>query len=81
VWKDPKGPDFLTKYEVAKIIGLRAKQLSEGAPPLIEVPPTVTNPIKIAELELKANKIPIYIKRICSNREFIINLEELKKTI
>jgi DNA-directed RNA polymerase subunit K/omega len=79
VWKDPKGPNFLTKYERAKIIGLRAKQLSDGAPPLINVPSDVTDPIKIAELELKANKIPILIKRISSNREYIIKLEEINK--
>jgi DNA-directed RNA polymerase subunit K/omega len=77
VWKDPRGPNFLTKYEKARIIGLRAKQLSEGAPPLIEVPPDVTDPIKIAELELKAKKIPILIKRISSNREYVIKLEEI----
>ena len=57
---------FLTKYERAKIIGVRAQQIADGATAMIEVPKEVSSPIKIAELELQARKIPLIIRRYFS---------------
>jgi DNA-directed RNA polymerase subunit K/omega len=51
----------LTKYEIARIIGARALQLAQGAPPLVEV--KELSPIQIAELEFKKNIIPLHVVR------------------
>lgn len=60
---------FLTKYERAKIIGVRAQQIADGAVAMIKVPKEVSSPIKIAELELKARKIPLIVRRYFSGGE------------
>lgn len=54
---------FLTKYERARVLGQRAKQIECGAPPLIPIEPTVIESYVIAEMELKAKKIPFIIRR------------------
>lgn len=58
------GPPWLTKYEKARIIGIRALQISLGAPILI--PPSMLetgDPIVIAQKELEAGVLPILIVR------------------
>ncbi len=57
------GPRFLTRYEKARIIGARALQLSMGAPILIHIPPTITDSIRIAQIELERGVLPIIIRR------------------
>ena len=54
---------FLTKYEKARILGQRSKQLETGAKPFIDVPPNIIDGYVIAEMELKQKKIPFIIKR------------------
>jgi DNA-directed RNA polymerase subunit K/omega len=54
---------FLTKYEKARVLGQRSKQIETGAKPFIEVPPNVIDGYVIAEMELKQKKIPFIIKR------------------
>ena len=54
---------FLTKYEKARILGQRAKQLNYGAPALIKIPENVIDGYVIAELELQQKKIPFIIRR------------------
>ena len=54
---------FLTKYEKARIIGQRAKQIESGAKPFVNVPENVIEGHIIAELELKEKKIPFIIRR------------------
>ena len=54
---------FLTKYEKAKILGQRAKQIESGTKPLINVPENVVDSYLIAELELKQKRIPFIIRR------------------
>ncbi|HLI45966.1 MAG TPA: DNA-directed RNA polymerase subunit K [Geobacterales bacterium] len=51
------------RYERARLIGIRAMQLLQGAEPLIKVPENLTDPIKIAALELEAGKLPFLVKR------------------
>lgn len=53
----------LTKYEVARLIGARALQLSMGAPPLIKVTSERTSFIQIAEEELDKGVIPLVVVR------------------
>ena len=54
---------FLTKYERARVLGQRAKQIETGAKPLVRVPENVVDGYIIAELELKEKKIPFIIRR------------------
>jgi DNA-directed RNA polymerase subunit K/omega len=53
----------LTKYEKAKILGQRAKQIESGSLPMIKIPETLIDCHIIAEMELKQKKIPFIIKR------------------
>jgi DNA-directed RNA polymerase subunit K/omega len=54
---------FMTNYEKTKVIGLRARQIEEGAKPYIKVPEGMTESHLIAQEELKEKKIPFIIKR------------------
>ena len=58
---------ILTKYEKARILGVRTNQLNNGAEPFIEVDEDVIDGYQIAELELKAKKIPYIIQRPIPN--------------
>eukprot|EP00831_Metopus_contortus_P042661 TRINITY_DN3395_c0_g1_i2.p1 TRINITY_DN3395_c0_g1~~TRINITY_DN3395_c0_g1_i2.p1 ORF type:complete len:160 (+),score=62.56 TRINITY_DN3395_c0_g1_i2:109-588(+) len=54
---------YLTKYERARILGTRALQITKNAPILVDIEPGDTDPLKIAEKELMAKKIPFIIRR------------------
>jgi len=55
---------FITRYEKAKIIGERSKQLSySDVEPMISIPHDVIDCYEIAKLEYIANAIPFIIKR------------------
>ena len=54
---------FLTKYEKARILGQRAKQIETGARPFVNVPENVIDSYVIAELELQQKRIPFIIRR------------------
>jgi len=54
---------FITKYEKARIIGERAKQLDAGAEPLVEVEPSMIDGYLIALKEYEAKAIPFIIQR------------------
>ena len=58
---------FLTKYEKARIIGVRAKQLNNGAQAFVNLPNTIIDGILIAEKELEEKKIPFIIRRPLPN--------------
>jgi len=58
---------YLTKYEKARILGQRAKQINSGAPPFVKVPENVIDGYIIAELELKEKRIPFIIRRPLPN--------------
>ena len=53
---------YMTKYERARVLGTRALQISMGAPVMVELEGE-TDPLQIAMKELKAQKIPIIIRR------------------
>lgn len=53
----------LNRYEVARIIGARALQLSLGAPPLIEVGSGISDPMVLAKREFESDVIPIEVLR------------------
>jgi DNA-directed RNA polymerase I, II, and III subunit RPABC2 len=54
---------ILTKYERARILGERAKQLNAGAEPFISVEPEIIDGYLIAQKELEQKKIPFILKR------------------
>lgn len=54
---------FLTKYERARILGQRAKQIESGAKPFVKVPENIIDGYLIAEIELREKKIPFIIRR------------------
>jgi len=54
---------FLTKYEKARILGQRAKQIETGSRPFVNVPENVIDSYVIAELELQQKRIPFIIRR------------------
>ena len=63
-----------TKYEVARIIGARALQISMNAPILLNITKEKLeemnyDPIKIAELEFHSGILPISIKKPMPKRE------------
>jgi DNA-directed RNA polymerase subunit K/omega len=58
-----KTSPILSKYEYTNIIGIRAKQLSDGAPPLIELPEEIIDNYIIADIELRQKVLPFIIKR------------------
>lgn len=59
----------LTKYEYTRIIGMRTKQLAEGARPYIDVPDQliIEDNYLIAEEEFKQRKLPFIIGRPLPN--------------
>lgn len=57
----------LTKFEKTKILGIRSKQLDEGAESFIQVPPNVISSYTIALMELNEKKIPFIIRRPIPN--------------
>jgi DNA-directed RNA polymerase I, II, and III subunit RPABC2 len=54
---------YLTKYEKARVIGVRAKQINMGAQIFIDVDPSIIDGDIIAEKELFARKMPFIIRR------------------
>lgn len=58
---------FLTKYEKARIIGERAKQINAGAKPWIAVEPNIIDGYVIAMMEFEQKKIPFIVKRPLPN--------------
>ena len=55
---------FITRYEKAKILGERSKQLSySSVEPMIKIPPDIIDSYEIAKMEYNANAIPFIIRR------------------
>ncbi|KAH8894989.1 RNA polymerase Rpb6 [Thozetella sp. PMI_491] len=53
---------FMTKYERARLIGVRATQISMNAPVLVDLE-GMTDPLDIATKELKEKKLPLVVRR------------------
>lgn len=58
---------FLTCYEKAKILGMRAKQINNGSMPFVDVPKNIIDGHTIALMELNKKKIPFIIRRPIPN--------------
>jgi DNA-directed RNA polymerase I, II, and III subunit RPABC2 len=58
---------FITRYEKARIIGERAKQLNAGAMPMVKHEPSLIDGYLIALKEFEEKKIPFIVKRPLPN--------------
>lgn len=58
---------FLSRYEKARILGERARQINGGAKPMVEVDPTIIDGYLIALKELEEKRIPFIIQRPLPN--------------
>jgi DNA-directed RNA polymerase I, II, and III subunit RPABC2 len=58
---------YLTKYEKTRILGVRTKQINEGAPIFVEADASIIDGYIIAEKELMERKIPFIIRRPIPN--------------
>jgi DNA-directed RNA polymerase subunit K/omega len=54
---------FLTKYEKTRVLGQRAKQLNQGAQPMIPFDKKIIDGYLIAQLELQQKALPFIIRR------------------
>ena len=64
------GPPTLTRFEKARIMGARALQLSQGAPPFISIPKSARISLDISMEELEQRVIPITIRRVLPNGDY-----------
>lgn len=81
-----QNPDYLTKFEKTKIIGLRAEQLNQYFNPMIKIDPKKFNSsnyiLKIAKKEVEQKLLPIKIKRQMPDGKYVIRtLQELKQFV
>ena len=53
----------ISRYEKSRILSSRSLQIFQGAPPLVEVPQGMTDPLEIARLEWDSGVIPIQLVR------------------
>ena len=58
---------FITRYEKARILGERAKQINAGAKPTIDIETSVIDGYLIALKEFEEKKIPFIVKRPLPN--------------
>lgn len=58
---------FITRYEKARILGERAKQINAGAKPFVDVDVSVIDGYLIALAEFEQKKIPFIVKRPLPN--------------
>jgi DNA-directed RNA polymerase I, II, and III subunit RPABC2 len=64
------GPNKLTRFEKARIIGARGLQISLGAPILIRITKEMNDPIIIAKEELEKNVLPLTIARLLPDKSY-----------
>lgn len=67
--KEKQTPPYLTKFEKARVLGIRARQLSKGAMPLVNCD-GLDKPEDIAHKELMERKLPFIIRRPLPNGKF-----------
>jgi DNA-directed RNA polymerase subunit K/omega len=81
--QDTRTSNRLSKYELAAIIGFRAQQIAEGAPPYIDVG-SLTDPSAMAAKELDEGLIPFTLERpLPSNKigKFTYEIRQLDELI
>ncbi len=74
------GPKRLTKYELVRIISIRAQQIAAGSPLFLdeeEIPEGLDDPIELAKLEIRKGKLPILVERKAGKEVVLLPLSEL----
>ena len=66
--KNKTTPSFITKFEKAKILGIRSEMISNGSPPLVQT--DFTDSYDIAKQEYLEKKIPLIIRRYLPNNTY-----------
>ncbi|MGY5874865.1 MAG: DNA-directed RNA polymerase subunit K [Candidatus Thorarchaeota archaeon] len=66
----PAGPQWLTRFERARIVGARALQISMGAPILVDMKTAPKGLFALAEAELKSGVLPMTVRRTKSTGEY-----------
>lgn len=61
------GPQKLTRFERARIVGARSLQLAMGAPSFVPSDETIRDSIALAMVELASEALPISIRRSLPN--------------
>ena len=61
------GPQKLTRFEKARIVGARSLQLAMGAPSFVPIDESVRESIALAMMELASDALPISIRRSLPN--------------
>lgn len=77
---DKKSSNLMTKFEVARLVGLRALQIANGSPLMIKLESVKPgwNYLDIAMEELKQRKLPLMLKRTFSNGNYELwSVEEM----
>lgn len=70
------GMSFLTKFEKARILGIRAEQILAGSKVFVET--DAKDPYSIALEELKQKKIPLLVRRYFGNKYKDVSVNKLK---
>jgi DNA-directed RNA polymerase I, II, and III subunit RPABC2 len=72
---------ILSKYEKAKIIGIRAQQISMGSYIYLDNVQTLSNPLDVAKEELRQKRTPLLVRRNIVGKKGIVfedwRIEEL----
>jgi len=61
------GPQKLTRFEKARIVGARSLQLAMGAPSFVPTDESIRDSIALAMMELASDALPISIRRSLPN--------------
>lgn len=70
---------IMTRYEKAKILGIRSTQINSGAESFIDIPNNIIDGITIARMELEQKAIPFIIRRNLPNgKTEYWNIEDLE---
>lgn len=74
--EETTGMPFLTKFEKARIIGIRTQQILAGSKIFVET--NETDPYKIALQELLERKMPLIIRRYFGSKYKDISVNKLR---
>jgi DNA-directed RNA polymerase subunit K/omega len=55
--------EFITKYEFARVVSIRAKQIERDNLVFTTIPPNITDPIAMAVQEIRDKKCPLSVVR------------------
>lgn len=62
----------ITRFEMTKLIGIRAEQLARGAVPTIDpIKLNIRDPLQIAYKEVEQGTIPLMIQRVLPNGHIV----------